>query len=182
MLPKHIFDKYDCFCDGGGHFWNKRLEFGSNHRVRLLDALFPSSKFILNVRNLDSWLISKIKHAGWSTQTKMISGRPEKLEHENWRVKSIDVIIEWVVNRNTYHQRVLEYFRDRPSDLLIVNFVEDDDSVQRILTFLGIQNDPLLKPWEGKSSTNVQMKYYQGVIRKAFSKMELPESEWIKPI
>ena len=179
-LFKFVYWHYDCFSDGGGHFWNSELEFGGNHRVRLLDTSYPCSKFILTARNLESWLISKMIHAGWTPETEMIEKIPQRLEHDHWKLKSIDVIIQWIINRNKYHQRVLDYFGDRPNDLLIINLSKDKNCVQNVLTFLGIQRRPPAMPWEGRADTDKS--HYKEIVKKAFLKMGLRESAWSKDI
>lgn len=97
----------------------------------VLDRLFPKSKFILNVREFDEWCLSRMKHiarmqaSGWTPPT-----------NSNWRIAEASVA-SWLTDRNTYHTRVMEYFRDRPEDLLVINFVRDRDAGQKIAEFLG---------------------------------------------
>ena len=176
VLPMHVYRHYHCFSDGGAHFWDDHLEFGGNHRIRLFDHCFPNSKFILNTRELGSWLVSKMIHAGWTPDTTLINDLAGKLKHGHWRRKSIDVIVGWIKNRKKYHQKVLDYFKDRPHDLMVLDFASDEKAVEKTLCFLGITDERSSKPWKGKSTKTVHRQYYEEIVKKALERLHLPES------
>jgi hypothetical protein len=149
-IPKPLIDRFDAFSDGGGHFWAEDLEFGGNHEVRLLDVSYPGSRFILGVRPLESWLVSKMVHAGWRRGIELLPPRP--VGHDDWRYKSVDVIERWIVNRQRYHATIREYFADRPADLLTIDVTRDPDAVSTIVGFLGMDSDVRLVPRVGLRS------------------------------
>ena len=92
-------DKYTCFTDNG-HQYN----------YRELDLKYEDSIFILNVRELDRWLISRFKHG------------IRKWRKPNWAYPcTIEKCIEWIEHREKYHQEILEYFADRPNKIIIIN-------------------------------------------------------------
>jgi hypothetical protein len=47
----------------------------------------------------------------------------------------------WILQRNSYHLFVHEYFSQRPDDLLVVNFIRDPAAGTRVANFLGYQGD-----------------------------------------
>jgi hypothetical protein len=95
-IPNNYTEKNTSFTDGGGHFWFEDYEFGSNHEVRLLDRAYPNSKFILNVRPIKSWSISKMLHASWDKNTEEKKFEKPKSPREaggdGWKDKSVYTI------------------------------------------------------------------------------------------
>ncbi|MBW2172080.1 MAG: hypothetical protein JRF69_08885 [Deltaproteobacteria bacterium] len=113
-----LLRSYDCFSDG----IPKDLAY--------LDRMFPNSKFILQVRELDTWIFSRLAH---------IERRKERNIHQEgplWDNTETSVKY-WIRQRNDHHLHVLSYFAERPSDLLVVNFVRDESAATRISGFLG---------------------------------------------
>jgi len=93
-----------------------------------LDQRFPGSKFILTERDTDKWLRSVVNHFG-GEETEMrtwIYGVGDPRDHE-------DVYTERYERHN---REVREYFKDRPGDLLIVNWAEGD-GWKEMCAFLG---------------------------------------------
>ena len=90
-------DKYACFSDNG-----------NLNNYKELDLKYENSIFILNVRELDKWLISRFKH-----------GLRKK---ENWAYPyTREKCIEWINQREKYHMEILDYFTERPEKIIIVN-------------------------------------------------------------
>lgn len=96
----------------------------------LLDRRIKGCKFILNVRDLNEWIDSRLEHIR-HTQSK---GRISKTK--TWQINDF-AVKSWIVNRGIYHLSVLDYFKDRPSDLLVVNFIQDPDAARKISAFIG---------------------------------------------
>lgn len=137
-IPNKFLNDYTAFSDGGGHVWLSDYEFGNNHEIRILDKYYPNSRFILITRDLESWVISKMLHAGWHEGA--VLQEPKEVTQKEWTFKSLDVIRKWIINRSKYHKKVKEYFKNRPNDLLIINLIEDREAVNNIVKFLGIEN------------------------------------------
>lgn len=95
---------------------------------RELDAAYPGSKFILTVRDTDKWWVSLERHFGGSTTAMRtwIYGVGDPTGHEQ-------IYKERYEAHNT---EVLEYFRDRPSDLLVVD-VTAGGGWDNLCAFLG---------------------------------------------
>jgi len=97
-VKKNTFDNYDAFTDGNPVKFKEYYE------------KYPDSLFILNTRPLEKWLISRYKHA----------------KHFNFRERwcwpvSIERTKQWITEREIHHQNVLDFFLDKPSQLLILN-------------------------------------------------------------
>lgn len=127
--------------------------FSRAHTYRAVDTGFPGSKFILTVRNsAQEWYESVV-----SFNTKIVNkGRvptAEDLKAFDYRYKGY----LWEAARGNYgidettlydrdiytahylehNAQVAEYFRDRPSDLLVLN-VSAPDAMRTLCAFLGI--------------------------------------------
>ena len=124
-----------------------------------LDEWFPGSKFILTVRDKDNWLKSIIKHYGKKT-----------FEFEKWYygvdypVGNEEVYIQKFENHN---KEVIEYFKDRPDDLLVVDW-EKGDKWDKLCPFLGVDIPEEPFPHLNRNKTfmdKVTKKYRGGLIR-----------------
>ncbi len=118
-------DDYTCFSDGGD----------SNHH-ETLHKLYPNAIFIMNVRDLHSWLFSRYKHGiRLYTKNKIPS---------NWAYPpTVSQTITWIHEREAYHLRILRFFADKPHKLIIVsihspkwlNFVANNLSLHNVDEF-----------------------------------------------
>ena len=90
--------KYDCFSDitSGDQIWKE------------LDKKYENSIFILNVRELDKWLISRFKHC---LRNKSNWGYPYTREK----------CIKWIHLREKTHFEILNFFSEKPNKLIIIN-------------------------------------------------------------
>jgi len=150
-----IYYMYDSFCDG------------VPDDVPRLDQMFPGSKFILQVRDLDAWLDSRLEHI-----LRLPKG---KKRDPDWTAE-VSSVEKWIKQRNAYHIEVLNYFKDRPEDLLLINFIRDPASADKIARFLGheaaVEKSHANKnPGAGKTLKNKDM------IVSAFSALNIPEDE-----
>lgn len=124
-----------------------------------LDNWFPGSKFILTIRDKDNWLKSIIKHYGKKT-----------FEFEQWYY-GVDYPIGneavYVDKFEKHNKEVLEYFKDRPDDLLVVDW-EKGDKWDKICPFLGVEIPSEPFPHLNRNKTlmdKVKKKYRGGLIR-----------------
>mgnify|MGYP001296684844 CR=1 FL=1 len=85
-----------------------------------LDELIPNSKFILTIRNEESWYKSVNRHIGdlRSANHEYIYGKGKGLPKDD-KKHTINVY-------NKHNAEVVEYFKDRPEDLLILDFTKGD--------------------------------------------------------
>lgn len=130
-LPRGLLNKFEAFSDGGGHCWNDNLEFGGNHEVRELDSLYgKKAKYILNHRDMVSWLTSKMLHFDWYINVFL------KKYSEDIGMK---VLKKWLLNRYLYHKKIEEYFLNR-NDILSIDITKNPSAVYDIVNFLNITN------------------------------------------
>lgn len=85
-----------------------------------LDQLLPGSKFILTIRDEESWYTSVSKHIGDlpAAHHEWIYGRGKGLVKYH-RQNTIDVY-------RRHNKEVIEYFRNRQDDLLVLDFTKGD--------------------------------------------------------
>lgn len=104
---KHV-NKYDAFQDNPWPIIYKDL-----------DARYPGSKFILTLRNPESWIASQVKHFGRKNteMRRWIYGGAACPEgNEAVYVKRFE----------DHNKEVLAYFKDRPGDLLVIDLAKGD--------------------------------------------------------
>jgi len=93
-----------------------------------LDKEFPNSKFVLTIRDENNWIKSSLNQF-WDEETPMrewIFGSGSPLGNEE---QHLDVY-------RKHNKDVVEYFKDRPNDLLVVNW-EEGDGWEKLCNFLG---------------------------------------------
>jgi hypothetical protein len=122
--------QYDGFEDDPWHLLYKEM-----------DIAFPGSKFILTDRDVDSWYKSCLNH--FFEDTTPIrdfiygNGRPKDNE-ENFKKVYLK------------HQAdVIEYFKDRPDNFIIINFTKGE-GWEKLCPFLGIEQPNLPIPHANK--------------------------------
>lgn len=97
-----VFDKYKCFSDIGFTI----------DIIKNLNKTNPNSLFILNTRKLNKWIISRFEHG--------VRGYLKNGKHCYYPF-SEDQMIHWIKLRENYYKEVLEYFKNTPDKLLIIN-------------------------------------------------------------
>lgn len=113
-----LLNSYDCFSDGIPRDLVK------------LDNLFPGARFVLQVRDLDTWVYSRLAHIERNKRNGYYRAG------ENWDATD-ESVAAWIQQRNRHHLFVQEHFARRPDDLLIVNFIRDPSAATRVARFLG---------------------------------------------
>lgn len=112
-----------------------------------LDKKYPNSKFILTIRDEEKWLSSIVNHFG-STNTSMrefIYGVGHPAGNEDIYLKRYQ----------KHNKDVLEYFKDRKSDLLIIDWSKIE-GWNELCEFIGepILNEPLPHANKGNYKKN----------------------------
>jgi hypothetical protein len=92
-----------------------------------LDQQYPGSKFILNTRDKSAWLKSRAlsRSTANSTLLTRTAIRQNKTEQQ--------VLLQWAEEWDKHHRAVLEYFKDRPNDLIVFNI--EKDPPQKLVDF-----------------------------------------------
>ena len=113
---------------------------------RFLDREYPGSKFILSLRPTDKWIASVVDHFG-SSQPPMREwiygpGKGNPVGNE-------DVYVERYERHN---REVLEYFKDRPGDLITFD-ISAGDGWEKLCGFLGHPVPDAPFPWKNSKQT-----------------------------
>ena len=110
-----------------------------------LDELIPNTKFILTIRDEESWYNSAIKQFGdlKSAQHEWIYGRGKGLLRYN-KKNAIDVY-------RKHNYDVKDYFKDRPDDLLVLDFTEGHEW-EKLCSFLNESIPEVSFPHSNKST------------------------------
>ena len=96
------------------------------HYFRELHAYYPDSYFILNTRDKDGWIRSRLRHGAGAYARRY--GRALKLSEE------AEVVRAWSDDWDRHHDAVQAYFADKPGRLLVYDI--KTDAPQRIVDFL----------------------------------------------
>lgn len=112
-----------------------------------LDERIPGTKFILTIREEESWYKSISRHMedDRKAQLEWIYGRGKGLPKNNKD--------HFITTYRKHNQNVLAYFKDRPADLLVLNLSEGNEW-EKICTFLGKEIPNEAFPKSNTSSDN----------------------------
>lgn len=104
----------------------------------ILDKQYPDSKFILNTRNIDNWIDSRLKHtSGYiidDTDQKLIKKlNPEISYYKRYSLNIDEVINIWRQQWHEHHDNVLNYFHKKQNQLLIYDIEIND--ISKIIEF-----------------------------------------------
>ena len=112
-----IIDNYDAFSDGDHYNFEQYYN------------IYPNSLFILNTRPIFNWLISRYKHAD-AHKFKPCWCWPISDERTN----------KWISDREKHYKNILNFFADKPDQLLIVN-IEKNGWENVVLKFINKENN-----------------------------------------
>ncbi|MBE9043087.1 hypothetical protein IQ255_01465 [Pleurocapsales cyanobacterium LEGE 10410] len=157
-----LLQKYDCFSDG--------IDIdGVTADIAKLDQLFPGSKFIMQVRDAESWIYSRLAHIERYKRSETYKVTPA------WDTTE-QAIKHWIRMRNAHHLFVLSYFSERPSDLLIVNFIQDELAATKVANFLGYKGEYQRPKRNVKPSKEIPLKHRE-MLERSIAELEVPEQE-----
>lgn len=120
------YDEYQVFTDME-HRDDKGLAYYSAELYfKELDKNYPGSVFILNYRDVDKWIKSRINHPLYLHCTMKSTGLSEE-----------EVVVEWKENYYRHINEVVDYFKHR-ENLIVLNIdTDDDEKLYRSLVKLG---------------------------------------------
>jgi hypothetical protein len=148
---------YDCFSDG------------TPRDLIKLDQMFPNSKFILQVRELETWILSRLSHIERSKRTGKHKGVA------TWDVTEY-AVRTWIENRNRYHIFVLNYFLNRKQNILIINYTRDSMASQKICQFLGYKKI-IAKPHKNINPSRIYSFKHVEMLLNCANMLGIPEHE-----
>lgn len=143
------------------------IPFSKPYTFIALDQAFPGSKFVLTVRDTpEQWYNSVIKfHSKRWSANNQIPTKADLLNAEycykGWAWDSNRLqyttpetepyLKEELIKRyNDHNNFVMDYFRHRPKDLLVLN-VSEKNAYKKLCNFLGIKADMGEFPWVNKT-------------------------------
>ncbi|TXF90949.1 hypothetical protein FUA23_03880 [Neolewinella aurantiaca] len=134
-----MLKKYDFFSDGGSHFdGDNELDY------ERLFYDFRNAKFILQTRDTEKWVVSKLKHAGWRPDTEVQVDDPLKIRHEDWTYKSYLTVKRFIEHKKNYEEKVLSFFAEHgPERLLVVDITKKEEQaneIENIKKFVGLKS------------------------------------------
>ena len=115
-----VATRFESFEDGP---WNGRDFY------RVLDARFPRSKFVLTVRETESWLRSHERHFSADH-----GGAPEQYRIADYADKREHILRDYEARND----EVRRYFAERPDALLVLD-VAGGEGWERLCPFLGLE-------------------------------------------
>lgn len=125
-----------------------------------LDKEFPNSKFILTVREINSWLRSCKKH--FSNRK---GGASKDFRLKLYGINGYDKK-KFIKVYKDHHKNVKEYFKERNNDLLILDII-GGDSPDKITEFLDIDSNNKKFPHSNKSNYKWKKKYFNNILMTA---------------
>ncbi len=120
FLKPNALGNYDAFADTPAARFYKEL-----------DVLYPGSKFILTVRNVEEWLRSCEKFFNTAAANATI----RQLRLDLYSTEFFDAG-KFRAGYERHLKNVTEYFRDRPGDLCVLN-VTEGEGWKKLCPFLG---------------------------------------------
>ena len=112
------------------------LRFEANTLFPALDRDYPGAYFILNTRDEDAWVASRLANYSMSTKMNFV-----ELECRVSGLKSPDeATAKWRTDRREFERRVERYFEGSPRFLKID--IGRDDVPHQLSQFLGVEFDP----------------------------------------
>lgn len=118
---------YDFFSDGGSHYNNiNEIDY------EYLYYKYPDSIFIINIREPRSWIISKLKHAGWCENT-IITPDNKLIIHNKWEEKTKRNISLFICHYFDRYIKILEFFLNKQDRGYVVDIVSQKIENLRLL-------------------------------------------------
>ncbi|MFT6986927.1 MAG: hypothetical protein ACJAT7_002777 [Psychromonas sp.] len=154
------------FCNRAQAFQDSPFSFP--YTFVALQQKFPNSKFILTIRDdEEQWFnsITKFHSKLWANNDGIPPNKEQLLNAVNsykgrpWDVNRIlfdtpenepykkEVLLEFY---NTYNKSVIDYFKTRPDQLLVINLT-DKNAYKEFVNFIGASSKQTEFPWKNKT-------------------------------
>ena len=156
---KRDFKKIVNFCRSADAFQD--IPFSNDFTYEILDYAFPDSKFILTIRkSKDEWFESMkrfhTKLIGKERLPTVEDLKAHPYRYKGWMWENVQLkygidersLYDYNIYTDQYerhNQAVIEYFKYRPGDLLVLN-LSDDDAMKNLHEFLGFKYDGSAMP------------------------------------
>jgi len=157
IIDSSKLKKFNFFSDGGSHFDDvNEFDFES------LFHTYKHSKFILQTRDTEKWVISKLKHAGWNEDTEIQEDDFTKIAHDTWTYKSLLTVQKFIEHKINYEKKVLSFFKKNDySRLLIVDITQKDtqsSELNKLKNYLNLKSiNKIILPHSNKRNSDVSI-------------------------
>lgn len=158
------FDPIIKYCDSAQVFQDVPFSYPDTYKY--LDAAFPNSKFILSTRDdAEQWYNSitrfHAKRFGLDGAIPTVVDL-NKADHHQDKFMYNTVKVHktpdndpynkeiMISHYNQYNEDVINYFKDRPDDLLVLNLAEPG-AYLKFIKFLGCESERESFPWENRT-------------------------------
>jgi hypothetical protein len=161
---KRDFRRIAAYCRTGEFFQD--IPFSLPYTFQAMDMHFPGSKFILTVRDPESWYRSLCTFQRLESVFGDKTESLEKLKQATYCYKGFayetKVLVydfpgddpyhkETLIDHYNFHNRMVrDYFRNRPQDLLVLN-VAESGAYRKLCEFLGEPCPSDDFPWENRT-------------------------------
>ena len=110
----------------------------SQHLFKNLYYQYPNSIFILNIRNKDNWIKSRLNHGSKSNEVKYL-----KIIMSKMNMSRKEVIKLWSEEWDTHIKNVKEFFNDKPNKLIIYNIETEpiDVLITKLKPYININKE-----------------------------------------
>ena len=158
------FTKIASYCRSGEFFQD--IPFSLPYTFQAMDMFFPGSKFILTIRNAESWYKSMHDFHLLDTVHGNKAKSLEMLREATYCYKGFaydtKVLVynlpgddpyhkETLINHYNFHNKMVkDYFKNRPGDLLVLD-VAEAGAHKKLCDFLGKPYASVDFPWENKT-------------------------------
>jgi hypothetical protein len=117
------FENYDAYSD------SEKLSYS----FRRLDKDYPDSRFVLNTRDINRWIVSRLNHGEGRYIDFVNQFEGKNLTWHEW----VEV---WRARFISHEKQVIEYFRGRDDTFLIFNI--ETDPLRKFNCFIGTELVP----------------------------------------
>ena len=114
------YDKYDVITDMEHSSINEIILIYTEHFIDL-DNHYPNSKFILNIRSIDNWIISRLNH-------EIFDQHPYLDKYKKvFNLRDTNEVIDYWKNSWYNHiDKVKRHFHNKPNQLLVFDIEKDN--------------------------------------------------------
>lgn len=134
-LLSEFYNSYPVFVDiecGYNLYHNPSWIYGYKF-FKILDEQYPNSKFILNIRDINNWIESRIQHICYYDMDHMFNPYLLSSPIYYWQAQcnlykcnTLKEVVEiWKQDWYNHTNNVIQYFMNRPNDLLIYDIEKD---------------------------------------------------------
>jgi hypothetical protein len=140
--PSEALNSFTAFSDIC--FYSDFIQLESNRHFQKLHSLFPEAYFILNDREPERWLRSRLRHS---------KGTMLKRAMTYYGASEADVCAIWRRQREEHNAAVLDYFKGNDRFL---HFKIDADPLEKLASHLKPQYSLNLSAWRAVNVTSSQ--------------------------